>query len=132
MRPARRRHCAFCWGTAGTKPSSPSFTIPPEHNALQISLAHNNILKDNIKRNRSFIPFERRCPHFFPVQPRCHSAILRIRLIDFWIRVQQPLHGSIAIKGRHVEQHLAGIKWEEKRAVKSIGLVSCVPSSISD
>lgn len=108
------------------------FTVPPKHRVLQISLAHNHILKDNIKINRFLIPFETRCTYFFPVQPRCHSAILRIRLIDFWIRVQQPLHGSITVKGRHIKQHLAGIKWKEKWAAKSIALVSCVPSSISD
>lgn len=102
MWPARRRHCAFCWGTAGTKPTSPSFTIPPEHQILQINLAHNDILKDNIKGNRAFIPFESKmyllfsCPGAVPL---CYPENPTDWFLDScpaafaWLdRDQRPLH----------------------------------------
>lgn len=56
--------------------------------------------------------------HLFPVKTWCNSAILRIWLVDLRVCIQKALHGSVAIKGSYIEQHLPGVKGEEERATE--------------
>lgn len=61
--------------------------------------------------------------YLLSVQPWCYSAVLGVRLVDLRVRVQQALHGSVSVKGSYIEQHLAGVKREEKGAAENKAII---------
>lgn len=69
---------------------------------------------ENVKTDVSVWRLE--ASYLLPVETRRYSAVLRVRLVDLRVGVQQTLHGSVTVERRHVEQHLPGVEGEEERA----------------
>ncbi len=52
--------------------------------------------------------------NLLPVKAWSDTAVLWVRLVNLWVCVEQALHGAIAVKRRHVEEHLPRVKREEE------------------